>query len=229
MKVYNELVRELDSEGGHYSSELSEVDLTDPEDAKVLVSDPSGDVLLHLGSASTGSGNYLDRVKLYHAHVAVWRQQFEKLDGNYPQVNRITIDLQSGADINAFAERWNKRLAEIDQAAANAAGRPVMPMRLRLVRQDRSQMDLDLQTVHILSYIAGAISLLAATFIIFSALAMGVSERQRSLAIWRRVEDLIDPILQALAYGDAVMVKGSKGVRLALLVDRIKQRFGVPA
>jgi len=31
MKVYNELVRELDSEGGHYSSELSEVDLTDPK------------------------------------------------------------------------------------------------------------------------------------------------------------------------------------------------------
>jgi UDP-N-acetylmuramoyl-tripeptide--D-alanyl-D-alanine ligase len=45
----------------------------------------------------------------------------------------------------------------------------------------------------------------------------------------RRIEDLIDPILQSLAFGDAVMVKGSKGVRLALLVDRIKQRFGVPA
>jgi UDP-N-acetylmuramoyl-tripeptide--D-alanyl-D-alanine ligase len=45
----------------------------------------------------------------------------------------------------------------------------------------------------------------------------------------RRIEDLIDPIVQSLAFGDAVMVKGSKGVRLALLVDRIKQRFGVPA
>ena len=45
----------------------------------------------------------------------------------------------------------------------------------------------------------------------------------------RRIEDLMEPILQSLALGDAVMVKGSKGVRLALLVDRIKQRFGVPA
>ncbi len=44
----------------------------------------------------------------------------------------------------------------------------------------------------------------------------------------RRVEDLMEPILQSLAFGDAVMVKGSKGVRLALLVDKIKQRFGVP-
>src|SRR3954447_1075332 len=40
----------------------------------------------------------------------------------------------------------------------------------------------------------------------------------------RRVEDLMEPILQSLAFGDAVMVKGSKGVRLALLVDKIKQR-----
>jgi len=45
----------------------------------------------------------------------------------------------------------------------------------------------------------------------------------------RRIEDLMEPILTSLAYGDAVMVKGSKGVRLALLVDKIKQRFGVPA
>ena len=45
----------------------------------------------------------------------------------------------------------------------------------------------------------------------------------------RRIEDLMDPILSSLALGDAVMVKGSKGVRLALLIDRIKQRFGVPA
>ena len=45
----------------------------------------------------------------------------------------------------------------------------------------------------------------------------------------RRIEDLMEPILQSLALGDAVMVKGSKGVRLALLIDKIKQRFGVPA
>lgn len=43
----------------------------------------------------------------------------------------------------------------------------------------------------------------------------------------RRIEDVLDTILQSLAFGDAVMVKGSKGVRLALLVDKIKQRFGV--
>ena len=58
MKNYNELVRELDSSGARYSQELSEVDLSDPEDVKVLAADSNGEVLVHLGS-----GNYLQRYK----------------------------------------------------------------------------------------------------------------------------------------------------------------------
>lgn len=75
MKTYDELVRELDSGGGHYSQDLSEVDLSDPEDVKVLTNDPQGEVLVHLGSS-----NYLDRFKIYIAHLREWRQQFAKLD-----------------------------------------------------------------------------------------------------------------------------------------------------
>ena len=75
MKNYNALVRELDSSGAHYSQELSEVDLSDPEDVKVLASDANGEVLVHLGS-----GNYLQRYKTYVAHVQQWRQQFDKLE-----------------------------------------------------------------------------------------------------------------------------------------------------
>jgi UDP-N-acetylmuramoyl-tripeptide--D-alanyl-D-alanine ligase len=45
----------------------------------------------------------------------------------------------------------------------------------------------------------------------------------------RRIEDLLEPILSSLAFGDAVMVKGSKGVRLASLVAEIKQRFSAAA
>jgi len=75
MKTFNELVRELDSSGGHYSKDLSEVDLTDPEDVKVLTNDADGEVLVHLGSS-----NYLDRFKIYVAHLREWRQQFAKLE-----------------------------------------------------------------------------------------------------------------------------------------------------
>ena len=75
MKSYNELVRELDASGAHYSQGLSEVDLTDTEDVKVLAADANGEVLVHLGS-----GNYLQRYKTYVTHVQQWRQQFDKLE-----------------------------------------------------------------------------------------------------------------------------------------------------
>jgi UDP-N-acetylmuramoyl-tripeptide--D-alanyl-D-alanine ligase len=39
------------------------------------------------------------------------------------------------------------------------------------------------------------------------------------------INDLQDTILASLAYGDAVMVKGSKGVRLAGLVKAIREKF----
>lgn len=75
MDIYSQLIQDLDSSGAHYSQDLSEVDLSDPEDVKVMVNDPSGAVLVHLGS-----GNFLQRYKIYVTHVAEWRQQFQKLD-----------------------------------------------------------------------------------------------------------------------------------------------------
>ena len=75
MKNYNELVRQLDSGGSHNSQALSEVDLTDPEDTKVVVSDPNGEVLVHLGS-----GNYLQRYQTYVANIQKWRERYQKLE-----------------------------------------------------------------------------------------------------------------------------------------------------
>ena len=75
MDIYAQLVQDLDSGGAHYSQDLSEVDLSDPDDVKVMVNDPSGAVLVHLGS-----NNFLNRYKIYVTHVAQWRQQFRKLD-----------------------------------------------------------------------------------------------------------------------------------------------------
>jgi len=75
MKIYAELIRELDSTGAHYSQSLSEVDLSDPDDVKATVSDPKGAVLVHLGSS-----NFLERFQVYVAHVQEWRSQFSRLD-----------------------------------------------------------------------------------------------------------------------------------------------------
>jgi cell division protein FtsQ len=75
MKIYRQLVDELDSSGAHYSQDVSEVDLSDPEDIKVLASDAGGEVLVHLGAS-----NFLERFKIYITHVQQWRQQFARLD-----------------------------------------------------------------------------------------------------------------------------------------------------
>ena len=71
MKIYTQLMQQLDSAGANYSHDLSEVDLSDPDDVKATVSDPKGAVLVHLGSS-----NFLERFQIYVAHVQEWRAQF---------------------------------------------------------------------------------------------------------------------------------------------------------
>lgn len=75
MKSYNELAGQLDAGGAHYTQDLSEVDLSDTDDVKVMANDPGGQVLVHLGSS-----DFLDRYKIFVSHVREWRQQFAKLE-----------------------------------------------------------------------------------------------------------------------------------------------------
>jgi cell division protein FtsQ len=93
MQMYSALMGELDSEGAHYSQDLSEVDLSDPEDAKVVVADPGGAVLIHLGSS-----DFLRRYKTYLAHLQEWRQQFQKVESVDLRYERqIIVNPDSGA------------------------------------------------------------------------------------------------------------------------------------
>jgi cell division protein FtsQ len=106
MKIYNDLVRELDSAGARYSQELSEVDLSDPEDVKVLTNDPDGEVLVHLGSS-----NYLARYKVYVAHLREWRQQFprlESVDLRYEHQIIVNPDLRGSEHQAALSAKATK-------------------------------------------------------------------------------------------------------------------------
>jgi cell division protein FtsQ len=75
MKIYSQFTKELDSSGGHYSADISDVNLSDPYDIKATVTDPHGAVLVHLGPS-----NFLEHFKVYVAHVQEWRAQFKKLE-----------------------------------------------------------------------------------------------------------------------------------------------------
>jgi cell division protein FtsQ len=74
MKIFNSLMQSLDSEGAQHSRDVSEVDLSDPEDVKITVDDPQGAVLIHLGSS-----DFLNRYKIYLANAPQWREH-NKLD-----------------------------------------------------------------------------------------------------------------------------------------------------
>ena len=107
MKIYNQLVSELDS-GGHYSQDLSEVDLSDSDDVKVLANDPGGEVLVHLGSS-----DFLDRYKIFVSHVRDWRQQFERLD---------SVDLRYDNQIIVNPDQQNAlKASPLTNAAVKAA------------------------------------------------------------------------------------------------------------
>lgn len=74
MLVYQRLLADLDASGQHYSDQISEIDLTDPEDARVLMPEQGTDILAHFGQ-----DHFLARYQRYKAHIAEWRQQYPKL------------------------------------------------------------------------------------------------------------------------------------------------------
>ena len=93
MAVYGRLMSELDSSGQHLSQQISEIDLTDPEDARVLMPEQGTDIVAHFGQ-----DQFLERYQRYKAHIAEWRQQYPNLaavDLRYEQ--QVVLQMASGS------------------------------------------------------------------------------------------------------------------------------------
>jgi cell division protein FtsQ len=108
MKIYNRMAAELDSggeSGARYTRQLSEVDLSDPEDVKVTANEGGGTVLIHLGSS-----NFLQRYKLYLAHIAEWRQQFQNLQ---------SVDLRYDGQIIVNPDKQEQPAASNEHSAVS--------------------------------------------------------------------------------------------------------------
>jgi cell division protein FtsQ len=111
MAVYGRLMSELDSAGQHLSQQLSEVDLTDPEDARVLMPEQGNDILAHFGQE-----HFLERYQRYKTHIAEWRQQYPNLaavDLRYDQ--QVVLQMASGKEASQPAP-----VADSSQPAASA-------------------------------------------------------------------------------------------------------------
>jgi cell division protein FtsQ len=110
MAVYLRMMVDLDSTGQHYSEQISEIDLTDPEDARVLMPAQGADILAHFGE-----NHFLERYLRYKAHIAEWRQQYPHLaavDLRYDQ--QVVLQMASGkeaADTSADASESDAKPA----------------------------------------------------------------------------------------------------------------------
>jgi cell division protein FtsQ len=99
MAVYTRLLAELDANHQKLSDQISEIDLSDPEDARVLMPEQGANILAHFGE-----DRFLERYQRYKAHIAEWRQQYPKLsavDLRYDQ--QVVLELAPGAGPAAAA------------------------------------------------------------------------------------------------------------------------------
>jgi cell division protein FtsQ len=94
MAVYQRLMTDLDSTGQHFSEQVSEIDLTDPEDARVLMPEQGADIVAHFGDEQ-----FLARYQRYKSHIAEWRQQYPRLaevDLRYD--TQVVLKMAPGSD-----------------------------------------------------------------------------------------------------------------------------------
>ncbi len=99
--LYLRMMRELDSTGQHYAENISEVNLTDPEDAQVLTPEAGRDILAHFGES-----HFLERYLRFRAHIAGWLQQYPQLaavDLRYKR--QVVLQMASGADATANEDK----------------------------------------------------------------------------------------------------------------------------
>ncbi len=115
MQLFQAVMEELNSGDPPYSEKISEVDLRDPRDARVVVADSAGAILLHLGKE-----DFLARYRIYLGHIQEWKQKFPSIQ---------SIDLRYGGQvvINADPARGSAPPADFGSSAEQSrpnASRP---------------------------------------------------------------------------------------------------------
>jgi cell division protein FtsQ len=93
MTIFERFTSELDGSGEKISQELSEVDLSNPEDVQALIPDHSTEILVHFGE-----DNFLERYQRFKEHLPEWRTLYPKLssvDMRYEQ--QVVLQMPPGS------------------------------------------------------------------------------------------------------------------------------------
>lgn len=102
----------------------------------------------------------------------------ETLTGRKPEISLIGVSLRPGVDLTKFRYRWSPGLASLSIPAQFQEAHDIEEALDESASADNVRMQARMATL---------VSMLAALFIIFSTLNMGVGERVRQLAILRAV------------------------------------------
>ena len=117
MKIYNDLISQLDSGGAQLFARYERSRSLRSRRRESVADDPDGDVLVHLGSA-----NYLDRYKIYVSHLKEWRQQFDKLESVDLRYDRQIVVNPDLARRNQAGYRCPSRYEGGDEGWCQACG-----------------------------------------------------------------------------------------------------------
>jgi cell division protein FtsQ len=121
MHLYQQFITDLDSGGAKVSSQLSEVDISDPEDVWALLPAQGSDIQVHFGDS-----DFLARYRSYQQHLAEWRQQYPHLasvDMRYE--NQVVLDMTQQASSEAGQDGVAASQSQHHPAAAkHPAGKP---------------------------------------------------------------------------------------------------------
>lgn len=99
MQIYQRFIADLDATGEKISSQLSEIDLSDPADVKATVPSAGTDLVLQFGQE-----DFLARWRNYEAHIAQWRQQYPNLAGvDLRYEHEVVLKLNQTAQANPAA------------------------------------------------------------------------------------------------------------------------------
>jgi len=114
MKIYQRFLAEIDSTGEKLSSQLSEVDLSDPEDVKLLLPSEGNELLLHFGYT-----DFLARWHNYERHLAEWKAQYPRLasvDLRYER--QVVLEMRKDTPAESVVE---KSANAVESPASTAA------------------------------------------------------------------------------------------------------------
>ena len=108
IKLYMHFLNDL----GDKSKNVSEVDLSNPEDVKALIPDNGADILVHFGGE-----DFVHRYELYEKNLPGWRKEFPRLASADMRYERqVVLEMQQGV-----APPTNEAPGSSDTAAPVAA------------------------------------------------------------------------------------------------------------